>query len=128
MSSETKHKNNEIVINKKIIMLMPFRSEKRAGRTKSRLENIRVKHIIEELIKVYWRPDTKIKINYTVNVALTGTGEVQNVIEKDFEEADLFIALLSEQNVNVIYEIAIVNTLQKNLILVNFRIIRATIS
>lgn len=116
MSTENNSNKEMLEINKNVVMLMPFRSRDKQGRTQSNLENLRIKFIVENLIDIFWR-NTQIKINYTVKILLTGAGEVKDVIEDDFEEADLFIALMSEKNVNVIYEIAIVNILQKNIIL-----------
>jgi hypothetical protein len=113
MSTEKQH--NTLEIKKNVLMLMPFRSGTKQGRMQSRLENMRIKYIIENLIDISWR-NTEVKIKYTVKIAITGAGEVKNVIEDDFENADLFIALMSEKNVNVIYEIAVVNILQKNII------------
>lgn len=117
METETEANNKSFEeITKRVLILMPFRSSKEHGSKQSHLEKLRIRYIIENLIEIFWIK-TSVKINYNVDIIFTGVGDVQKNVERKFEEADLFIALMSEQNVNVIYEIAVLNILQKDLIL-----------
>ena len=102
---------------KSVLILMPFQSGVPIEEKASYLEKIRIKHIVEELITVKSRSYPGSNIQYKANIVNTGVGVIEDVVEKEFEKTDLFIALLTKSNVNVIFEVAILNVLQQNLIL-----------
>ena len=102
---------------KNVLILMPFRSGVHEGETASYLEKIRIKHIVEKLVKIKSKFHADTFIQYEANIINIGAGDIEEVVQDKFETTDLFIALLSQSNINVIYEVAILNVLQQNLIL-----------
>ena len=117
MTSKIDNAQSSIREIKDVLILMPFQSESSIGKKTSYLEKRRIQYIVENLINIKSRsyPDSFIK--YKANIVNTGVGDIEEIVEEKFEKTDLFIALLSKSNVNVIFEVAILNVLQQNLVL-----------
>lgn len=102
---------------KNVLILMPFQSGSTDGEKTSHLQKTRIKYIVEDLINIRSRTYPGSFIQYKANIVNTGVGDIETIVEQQFEKTDLFIALLSKSNVNVIFEVAILNVLQQNLVL-----------
>jgi len=104
--------------------MMPFHNGNEAGEKKAFLDYLRIKYIIENKLPSYLKQINRNKqdencpsISYTVSYFKTGVGNIAEQASKYIANSDLFIALINEANINVIYEIAVLNMLQENLIL-----------
>ena len=117
MSSNNDNAQSPVREIKNILILMPFQSGSSTGEKTSYLEKIRIKKIVENLINIKSRSYPDCFIKYEANIVNTGIGDIETMVEQQFEKTDLFIALLSKSNVNVIFEVAILNVLQQNLVL-----------
>ncbi len=89
---------------RKIVVAMPF------GRTdlekrKAILNFRRLKYIIEEKCQVIPSPATGMRVAYDVDVARTITNEIPERALSEIYKADILIALLSERNITVTYEL-----------------------
>jgi nucleoside 2-deoxyribosyltransferase len=89
---------------RKIVVAMPF------GRTalekrKAILNFRRLKYIIEEKCQVIPSPTTGMRVAYDVDVARTIINEIPERALSEIYKADILIALLSERNFTVTYEL-----------------------
>jgi hypothetical protein len=89
---------------RKIVVAMPF------GRTdlehrKAILNFRRLKYIIEEKCQVIPSPATGVRAAYNVDVARTIINEIPERALSEIHAADILIALLSERNFTVTYEL-----------------------
>jgi hypothetical protein len=89
-----------------VVVVMPF-GRTRAERRKAHLNFRRLKYIMEEKCQVVPAGSraTGMRVAYDVEVARTATGEIPKQALSTIYKADILIALLSERNPTVTYEL-----------------------
>lgn len=105
-------------IEKNVAVMMSFGGSDRTRQRRSILEFLRIKENIEKHLSITGcgtRMDTQIR--YKVNHAMTDIGSIPEQALKVIYEADILVALINENNANVIYELAVRNLLKGTLVL-----------
>lgn len=111
----------EMDVRRNVVVIMPFGSGKNenGAERQSILNLMRIKYIVEKLIKVTATgAEHGSTIKYDVNVFRAPVGAVPENALDSVTGADIVIALLTERNINVIYELAIRNLLKDEPILI----------
>jgi len=92
-----------------VVVIMPFGGGDENAQRRSVIDFFRVKHIITELVEVklgsVFMP-ADIKLDYEVARAEIAAGDVLRNARKQILSADIVVAILTELNRNVIYELA----------------------
>ena len=112
----------QAVVIKKIIILMPFEGEDTTKNQLFKLIYQRLKHIIEKRIN----NDAKNPVTsrnkrckFTVNVFLATTGDnIKDDALRTIRDCDIAIGFVCDTNVTVVYELAVRNLLRAELILI----------
>lgn len=104
-------------IRKNIIIIMPFGGSRPDSERRYRLEYKRLKYLIENHIRV---PSNQLNemVRYDVNVGMARVNEITKHAFDLIADADVVLALLTEKNVNVIYELAIRNLIRPAFLLI----------
>ena len=94
-------------------MVTGFGSGQPQSERQAILDVMRIKYLVENKIDVLpqGRPAGR-RISYDVNVFRARTGYIPEDGLTHIDTADVLLALITEQNVNVIYELAIRNLLR----------------
>jgi hypothetical protein len=79
---------------------------------------MRIKYIIEDCVTVSRSSETKIRVHYQVDKHRTGIGAIPIEGIRKIERADILVALITEVNPNIVYELAIRNMLRPGTILI----------
>ncbi len=124
MANQEKIPQNEqhqTIIKRKVVVVTGFGGEEPESQRRSILDVMRVKYLIEHKCHVKPLGGTRdYRLTYNVDVFRAPTGAINEDALTAIDSADLLIALITEQNVNVIYEIAVRNLLHDEfLILLN---------
>lgn len=90
--------------NRNVVVAMPF-GERGLERRRAILNFRRLKYIIEEKCQVVPSPTTGMNVAYDVNVAKAVIKDIPSQALSQINEADILIALLSERNFTVTYEL-----------------------
>ena len=110
------------VITRKVAVMMPFGGSDKTLQRSCMLNFLRLKYIIEEKIKstVTSKDDNSLKdeIKYDVKGFYVTVGGITDPAVKTIRGADILIGLITEKNVNVIYELAVRSLLVDSPILV----------
>jgi hypothetical protein len=93
-----------------VLVITSFGGGDQATVRKSILEFMRIKYIIERKIEVYHRHNDPLsRLNYNVTVFKAEIGAIpSNAIDR-IAGTDIVVALITEKNVNVVYELAVRN-------------------
>lgn len=105
-----------MVINKKIAVMMPFGGVDRTHSRHSVLDFMRIKYLIEQRIAVTDRSGQN-EVRYSVNAHNLNVGDIAENVITAIAEADILIGVLSEKNINVVYELAVRNLLKDEMLL-----------
>jgi hypothetical protein len=101
---------------KNVAVMMPFGGGERAASRRAALEFLRIKYLIEKKVAVTANggpnPVTYRVIAYNLNV-----GDIAADVINAIAEADILVGVLTEKNVNVIYELAVRNMLKDEMLL-----------
>ncbi len=103
-------------ITKDVAMMMSFGRGQTVERRRAILDFARIKYLVEEKINVPAK-GTENKIKYKVDVYNLQVGQIPEAVVRGIATADILIGLLTEKNVNVIYELAVRNLLKDELLL-----------
>ena len=101
----------ERTVTKSIVIIMPFGGSNPDAMRQYQLQYKRLKHLIERHI-VVWSNKLNANVRYNVNVAMARATEIRRHAFDMIANAEVVIALLTEKNVNVIYELAIRNLIK----------------
>lgn len=105
-------------IEKNVAVMMSFGGNDAERQRLSKLHFLRLKQLIEHNINVQVVPgEPESKVRYTVKHARTDVGNIPDQALRVILNADVLIGLITEVNVNVIYELAVRNLLKGALIL-----------
>jgi hypothetical protein len=104
-------------ITKQVVVMMPFSGNKGAPGRRCLLDFLRIKYLVEEKMQVTARGNGS-RVRYRVDACNLQVGHIPSMIVGRIAEADILIGLLTEANVNVIYELALRNLLKDEMILV----------
>jgi len=106
-----------VPIEKNVAVMMPFGGTDPQRQRRCILNFLRIKYLIENVIEVQLLPgEPESKINYKVKHARTEVGSIPDEALRTLLNADILIGLITEVNVNVIYELAVRNLLKGTLI------------
>ncbi len=100
-----------------VVVITPFNGENEMSMQRHLCDYLRVKHIIENVVAIKSAPGSPITNNYTVDVCQTYSSDISAHAINKIANANVVIAILSEINVNVIYELGIRNLLRTETIL-----------
>ena len=117
MEQQLNNEAHKSHITKNVMVLMPFRTGNGDGEKLSYLDFLRIKYLIEDQITIRATYNPSVRIKYKVSYFRKGAGNITEQAFKEFRKNDLFVALITEANVNVIYEIAVLNVPQEELII-----------
>ena len=123
--SDQKQSDNEdpspTIIKRKVVVVTGFGGDEEVSQRRSILDVMRVKYIVERKCPVTPQAGSKeFRLRYEVDVFRAPTGAIADDALAAIDSAHILIALITEQNVNVIYEIAVRNLLHDEyLILLN---------
>ena len=107
-------------VEKDIVVIMPFGSKNVITENRAILDLMRIKYLIENKIKIKPRGSNRDgePIKYTVRPFRTMSGAIASNAAKAIAEADVVVALITEFNANVIYELAIRNLLKEEVVII----------
>ncbi|MFQ5991671.1 MAG: hypothetical protein ACE5NA_04455 [Nitrospiraceae bacterium] len=103
-------------ITRDVAVMMSFGGGQTVERRRAILDFARIKYLVEEKINVPTK-GTENKIKYKVDVYNLQVGQIPEAVVRGIATADILIGLLTEKNVNVIYELAVRNLLKDELLL-----------
>jgi len=110
----------EHIVKRNVVVIMPFGSGDSKTERQSILDVMRIKYIVENHVHVV--PEGSLedgpRIEYNVEVFREPVGSIPEDAIDTVADADVVIALLTEMNVNVIYELAVRNLLKDEPILI----------
>ena len=122
VSERAANTNDTDPVERRVTVIMPFCSGDQDAERRSILNYMRIKYIVENLVKVrplWWHSQRdKQYLKYKVSVFKTGAGEISSKAAKQIVDAHLIIALINDVNVNVVYELAIRHLLKESLIII----------
>ncbi len=102
-----------------VAVMMPFGGQDRIQQRRCVLEFMRIRHLIEFGINVTPRlSETNVSLKYIVRAFQASVGQIPDDALQVVANADILIGLVTEKNVNVIYELAVRNLLRDEMILV----------
>lgn len=106
-------------VEKDIVVIMPFGSGNEVTENRAILDLMRIKYLIENMINIKPRGSKNSEpIKYTVRPFRTMSGVIACSAAKAIAEADIVVALITEFNANVIYELAIRNLLKEEVVII----------
>jgi hypothetical protein len=103
-------------ITKDVAVMMSFGGGQTVERRRAILDFARIKYLVEEKISVPAK-GTDHRLKYKVDVYNLQVGQIPEAVVRGIATADILIGLLTEKNVNVIYELAVRNLLKDELLL-----------
>ena len=109
------------VVTKKVMILMPFEGEITTKNQLFKLIYQRLKYIIEDKInndKVNPVRSRGKDCRFRVNVFLAVAGEIKDEALRTIRDSDIAIGFVCDMNVTVVYELAVRNLLRPELILI----------
>ena len=118
MAEESKGSATANIITRKVVVVTGFGGETNVAERRAILHVTRLKFLVEHMTHVLPQgrsPDTILK--YQVDVLKAPIGYIPDDALAAIDRADVLIALITEQNINVIYEIAIRNLLHDETII-----------
>lgn len=87
-----------------VVVVMPFGGKSGTDTRRAILNYKRLEYIVSKKCEVESSPGSETPVAYAVSVANTATEKIATVLDK-IEKADIMIALVSEQNPNVLFEL-----------------------
>lgn len=113
----------ETTINREVVVITPFgiSEDSEAGERKAILNVQRIKQIMENHVEVvgsFGAKDRNFMMKYNVSVAYSEVGVIPEESLEKIVEADILIAILTEVNVNVIFELAVRNLMKAETMLI----------
>ena len=120
MTEESKARSSAVanVIKRQVVVVTGFGGAEHVSERRAILHVTRLKYLVEHMTEVLPQgrsPDTILK--YKVDVLKAPIGYIPDDALTAIDSADVLIALITEQNINVIYEIAIRNLLHDETII-----------
>jgi hypothetical protein len=102
-----------------VLVIMSFGGNDVLAERRSILEFLRIKYIIENKINVFQKKsDPSSKLTFEANVYKAEVGSIpDNAIDR-ITGADVVVALITEKNVNVIYELAVRNVFKVEFVII----------
>lgn len=92
---------------KNVVVIMSFGGSDKSHNRASIIDFLRVKHIIGNLAQVEHLPGiAETRVKYDITRAELEVGDIPNKAKEIIYAADIVVAILSERNLNVIYELA----------------------
>ena len=101
-----KEERAETVLDQDVVIITSFMGDDPERMRRNILDCMRLKYIIENHTTITWRL-MNLPIQFHVSVAYTEQGDVNTNAFKKIINSDVLIAVVSDANVNVIYELAV---------------------
>ena len=107
-------KSNKVT--RSVLVIAPFGGSDRDKERRAILDVMRVKYLIEKKVKI--RRKDNCLVEYSVDKHKTGAGLISPEGISKIASADILVALMTEVNVNVAFELAVRNMLRPEVILI----------
>lgn len=111
----------ELIVRREVIVIMSFGSDGPRSETEAILNFQRIKYIIEKrqyLTETQINNAQGLKFEYSVDVCYSLVGQIPEEAISRIAEADILIAMITDVNVNVIFELAIRNLMKEETLLI----------
>lgn len=105
------------LVTKKVVVITPFGGRETTSQRRCILDVMRIKYIIENKVDILNR-ELDAQVQYEVSVCRARVGEISGRAFRDIAESDIVVALLTEKNVNVVYELAVRNLMKPEYLLI----------
>lgn len=115
-----KHQSHPTILNREVVVVMPFGGDCCPER-EAILHFMRLKHIVEKHINVtnlLNSDDPGIDVRYHVSVAHTEVGDIPEESLEKIVAAEIVIAMITNVNANVIYELAVRNLMKQETLMI----------
>jgi len=105
-------------VTRSVLVIAPFGGNDREKERRAILDVMRIKYLIERKVQVKKRRPTECLVDYKVDKHRNGAGLISPEGIRKIASADVLVALMTEINVNVAFELAVRNMLRPEVILI----------